>query len=35
MYRAILTITPEDCKSWFEACFYYWEDSSIILLDCL
>jgi transposase len=23
MYRAILTITPEDCKSWFEACFYY------------
>jgi transposase len=23
IFHAILTITPADCKSWFEACFYY------------
>jgi hypothetical protein len=22
--QAISTITPEDCKNWFEACYYYW-----------
>jgi transposase len=23
IFQAISTITPEDCKNWFEACYYY------------